>query len=310
MATSNPFIKVARQHETTWTQLHKRISDVPFGFNEIFSEEIATFLRHKAVSLNSSIGYLTPALLTTTAFLSAKNGCTVETITHEQPMNIYTVFVGYPGTGKSSAIQHGCLEPMTELLADENSRILVDRTTSSGLVKHITTKESAFLVSSEIFDVLNKLLKNYDENGSGDAMLLCKLFSGEPSSYNYSTEQTRDIPSNTPFSILGCTQMPNVAKLITRMDNGQGLVDRFLVAVPLALCPTSAEVETARAYLSTEPDDAIKQTFQYISDCQQNQTTPYTFDEDAKQLLKSLKDTFIAEVTKAPFYHQSPSNST
>jgi hypothetical protein len=74
-------------------------------------------------------------------------------------MDIYTVFVGYPGTGKSSAIQHGCLEPITELLADENSRILVDRTTSSGLVKHIATKESAFLVSPEIFDALNKLLK-------------------------------------------------------------------------------------------------------------------------------------------------------
>ena len=85
---------------------------------------------------------------------------------------------------------------------------------------------------------------------------------------------------------------------INRMDKGQGLVDRFLVAVPLALCPTSAEVETAMAYLSTEPDDAIKQTFQYISDCQQNQTTLYTFDEDAKQLLKSLKDTFIAEVNE------------
>jgi hypothetical protein len=122
---------------------------------------------------------------------------------------------------------------------------------------------------------------------------------GDASSYNYSTEQMRDLPSNTPFSILGCTQIPNVAKLITRMDNGQGLVDRFLVAVPLALCPTSAEVETDRAYLSTEPDDAIKQTFQSISDCQQNQTTPYTFDEDAKQLLKLLKDTFIAEVNEA-----------
>jgi hypothetical protein len=58
---------------------------------------------------------------------------------------------------------------------------------------------------------------------------------------------------------------------------------------PLALCPTSAEVETARVYLSTKPD-MIKQTFQYISDCQQNQTTPYTFDEDVKQLLKYLKD--------------------
>jgi hypothetical protein len=111
--------------------------------------------------------------------------------------------------------------------------------------------------------------------------------------------QAREIPSNTPFSILGCTQMPNTAKLIARMDHGQGLIDRFLITVPLALCPTSAEVETAREYLSTEPEDTIKQVFQYINDCQQLQTLPYTFDEDAKQLLKSRKDHFIAEVNDA-----------
>ena len=209
------------------------------------------------------------------------------------------MFVGYPGTGKSSAIQHGCLEPITELMGDDTSRFLVDRTTSSGLVKHLATKHSAFLVSPEIFDVLDRLLKNDEDNASGDAMLLCKLFSGEPSTYNYSTEQTREISTNTAFSILGCTQMPNAAKLMARMDNGQGLVDRFLVAVPLALCPTSAEVQTAHEHLSTEPDDTIKQTFQYSSDSQQNQTTPYTFDEDAKQLLKSQKDRFIAEVNEA-----------
>ena len=143
--------------------------------------------------------------------------------------------------------------PTGNRYGDDTSSILLYRTTSSGLVKHLATKDSAFLVSPEIFDVLNKLLKNDEDNASGDAMLLCKLFLGEPGSYNYSTEKTREIRANTPFSTLGCTQMPNAAKLIARMDNGQGLVDRFLVAVPLALCPTS--------------DDAIKQTFQYISDC-------------------------------------------
>ena len=175
MAASNPLTKVARQHETTWTQLLKQISDVPFRFEDVLLQEIAMFLHNKAVSLNSSIGYFMLAILTTTAFLSAKNGCTVET-THEQPMNIYTIFVGYPGTRKSSAVQHGCLEPMAEFLGDDTSRILLDRTTSSGLVKHLAAKDSAFLVPPEIFDELNKLLKNDEDNTSGDAMLLCTLF--------------------------------------------------------------------------------------------------------------------------------------
>jgi hypothetical protein len=93
MASTNPLTKVARQHETTWTQLHKRIADIPFQFEEIFPEDIATFLRHKAVSLNSSIGYLIPSLLTTTAFLSAKNGCTVQTLTHARATNKHVYYM-------------------------------------------------------------------------------------------------------------------------------------------------------------------------------------------------------------------------
>ena len=182
-----------------------------FSVRRHFPEDIATFLHHKAVSLNSSIGYLTPSLLNTTAFLSAKNGCTVQTLTHKQPVNIYTVFVGYPGTGKSSAIQYGCLQPIADLF--ENDSVLIDRTVSSSLVKRLATNQSGYVVSPEAYDVLNKLLKNDEDTVSGDAMLLCKLFSSEASSYSYSTEQACEIPSNTPFSILGCTQMPYSALL-------------------------------------------------------------------------------------------------
>ena len=159
---------------------------------------------------------------------------------HACPTNDYGIFVCkewvYCGNLDARAtnehLRHFCglsryrkVVSNTTWLSRANGRVLLlDRTTSSGLVKHLSTKESAFLVSPEIYDVLNKLLKNDEDNASGDAMLLCKLFSGEPCSYNYSTERTRDIPSNAPFSILGCTQIPNIAKLIARMDNGQGLV--------------------------------------------------------------------------------------
>ena len=98
MASTNPILKVARQHETTWTQLHKRVSNVPVQFQDIFPEDVVRFLNSKATSLNSSIGYLAPALLATTTFLSARNEYTVEALTHEQPLNLYTIFVGYPGT--------------------------------------------------------------------------------------------------------------------------------------------------------------------------------------------------------------------
>ena len=83
-------------------------------------------------------------------------------------------------------------------------------------------------------------------------MLLCKLFSGERISYNYVTENAREINANTPFSILGCTQMPNAARLVARMDKGQGLVDLFLISVPYAQCPKSSEIQESIGYLATE----------------------------------------------------------
>ena len=116
-------------------------------------------------------------------------------------------------------MQHGFFEPIAQLLEDKDSTFFLDRTTSPGLVKHLATKNSGFLVLPEIFDVINKLLKSDDENADGDTMLLCKLFSGEPTTYSYSTEETWEIPMNKPFSILGSIQMPT-AKLISKMDRG------------------------------------------------------------------------------------------
>lgn len=73
-------------------------------------------------------------------------------------------------------------------------------------------------------------MKSDEDNATGDVQLLCKLFSGERCSYHYSTEESRVIAANTPFSILGSTQLLNVAKLIAKMDHGHGLVRQISVS--------------------------------------------------------------------------------
>ena len=75
--------------------------------------------------------------------------------------------------------------------------------------------KKGIMISAEIFDLLNKLTKSDDKNASGDMLLLCELFSGEQTSYHFATEKTRKIKKNTPFTILGCTQLP------WRMQNGK-----------------------------------------------------------------------------------------
>ena len=119
-------------------------------------------------------------------------------------------------------------------------------------MKLLANQHKGFILSPEVFDILNKLMKSDKENATVDIQLLCKLFSGEQCSYHYSTEESRVIPANMPFSFLVSTQLLNVAKLIAKMDHGHGLVDRFVFAIPLAFRLTLTKMEMAADHLSTE----------------------------------------------------------
>lgn len=50
------------------------------------------------MSVSSCEGYSIPSQLTTTAFVLASNQATMKTLTHNQPLNIFTIFVEFPGT--------------------------------------------------------------------------------------------------------------------------------------------------------------------------------------------------------------------
>ena len=144
------------------------------------------------------------------------------------------------------------------------------------------------ILSPEVFDIINKLLKSDEDNATGDVQLLCKLFSGERCSYHFSTEESRVIPPNTPFCLLGSTQLVNAAKLIARMDQGHGLVDRILLATPLALRPTLTEMEAATDQLSTEVVSDFSELFENINKIEQN--VEFVFDGEGKELLREKMD--------------------
>lgn len=104
---------------------------------------------------------------------------------------------------------------------------------------------------AEISDILLKLLKNEDEQTMEDDQLLCNLWSGEGAGYYFSTLASRQIDEGTPFCILEGTQIQNAKKILARIDQGHGLVDRFLVAIPVAFRPTPQEQEDANTFLSS-----------------------------------------------------------
>ena len=102
---------------------------------------------------------------------------------------------------------------------------------------------------------------------------------------------------NTPFCLLGSTQLVNAAKSIARMNQGHGLVDRILLATPLALRPTLTQMENATDQLSTEVVSNYTELFKNINGVDEN--VEFIFDDEGKELLREKMDQFVAEVNEA-----------
>ena len=93
--------KLNKQHEQAWINLQKWLNSVQFLYQKLFpNRDVYEFIKKGAISIGSCEGYFIPSLLTTTAFILASNNAQVNITTHKQPLNIFTIFVGYPGTGK------------------------------------------------------------------------------------------------------------------------------------------------------------------------------------------------------------------
>ena len=81
------------------------------------------------------------------------------------------------------------------------------------------------------------------------------------------------------------------------MDQGHGLVDRIVLATPLALCLTLTEMEAATDQLDTKVVSDFSELFENINGIDDN--VEFDFDHEGKELLREKMDQFVAEVNEA-----------
>ena len=132
---ANPFTIIARQRDFTWVSLLIRLTLMDFNYNSLFPEDISTFISHQALSVGTSVGYLIPSLHTSTAFIIGCHNARYQEATCLQIINLFSIFVGYPGTGKSPAIDL-ILIPMKSL-DNVGHDAIISRTTCAGLIKQL-----------------------------------------------------------------------------------------------------------------------------------------------------------------------------
>lgn len=137
--------KLRKQPDSTWALLQKRLISIPEPFEKLFPASVWNLIHIKSNALSTNAGYVSTSLITTTAFL-AGTGSILRIGPQEMPLNIYSIFVGLPTTGKSQAIKECAITP-TAAVARENdaSGCVIQKCTSSGLVKTVAEQEKGFL---------------------------------------------------------------------------------------------------------------------------------------------------------------------
>lgn len=127
----------------------------------------------------------------------------------------------------------------------------------------------------------------------------CVIFGVGKVLYNFSTMSSRQIGEGIPFCILGGTQIQNAAKIIARMDQGHGLVDRFLLTVPLVLQPTPQQQEFAYTFLNNFVISDFSTVFSAIANSHTNCIRMYKLDEEARETHNKMLENFTLEFNDA-----------
>ncbi|XP_071854829.1 uncharacterized protein [Apostichopus japonicus] len=288
--------KIVKQQEEIWTKLHRRLTSLDFDVTNVFPARVSSFMDHSAKAVSSCSGYLLSCIISACAFLIARKSTLQMPSGHIQNTNIFHVLTGPPSSGKSQALKLAAMDPIKQIAEDKDfPDPIIQKSTVSGLTKKLSENKQGFLISAEIFDSLSRLLKS--ENETNDSAFLCELFSGEQFSLNYATKNETNISALTPFVILGCIQMFPLAKLLVMLNQGQGLIDRFLIHVPLCLRPTPEESRHSKRTLEDLPSCPTFLTIMSaISDIT---TTSYTFCEDSANYLQEMETEFITEMNEA-----------
>ena len=98
--------------------------------------------------------------------------------------------------------------------------------------------------------------------------------------------------------MLGLTQVPLSVKLLCRLDQGHGLLDRFLFLFPNCFRPSPQESEEAKLYLTTCILKSFTDVFMEMFESHRVRKS-YSFTTAAAEYLLSFEENFIEELNES-----------
>ncbi len=136
-------------------------------------------------------------------------------------------------TGKSQALKIAYYHPLEALITNgdlrEQDNFLLENVLPSDLSTVLAKTKKCFILSSEVADVFNNLLKGTDD-ARFSVTTLCQLFSGEKITIDFATQSRLSILAENPFSILGGTQLKPMAFLAQNLAQRSKHILKYIIS--------------------------------------------------------------------------------
>ena len=175
MAPTTPKKLIHHQPDESFSLLSARFATNGMRYKDVLVENVLLFIRNIARSTNTNVGYLFSCVMTAINFIAAKSSCFLELRTsgkYKVNPNTYMIFMGPPTSGKSSAIKTGIMNPFKEIGLDDD---ILTTATTSALANMLVQNGSAFMVNSEIHEILKKKIDSSMQTHSGEITMLNNL---------------------------------------------------------------------------------------------------------------------------------------
>lgn len=255
---------------------------------DLFSQAVAEYIRCVAYSFSSSEGYFVSCLLASTGFLVGRESLVV-TAEQSMPLNLYSVVTWPPTTGKLLKL----FGPLITIRNDTDmGNFLLERCTSSAMIKCISEQNKVVFVSPEIYGILNKLLKMMR------TMQLVK-FSYYESCFQESvlhTAMPRNAPKKYQSILLGLTPVSYGVRLLCRLDDQES---GFLFLFPVFESNTRTTKEARQKLeLHVETFKSITDFFLEIQELHHSKKN-YSYTSAANDELNATDENFIKELNES-----------
>lgn len=264
-------------------EILKELHSINLPWNEVLPPSLVDWLEVFSSSHNVVKEIMFPANLTSLSGLMAPKTKLKMSHIEFEPVNLFTIVLAPPGSGKSAALHAAIERPILAVEDNCDSPILVEDVTKNGLFVHLKETGGVGVLARDEVHVLMEEIVSSARKKDFDKDLLIKFFDNSAWTVNKGNTGKRDRIPFTALSFFSLSQPDSFFNIYSKMARmGNGLIDRILCCCPLPRRLTRAEVNASVNILQGYSVQSLDSMYEYVYHKHQDQQPViYTLSQEA-----------------------------